>query len=162
MSWCHQEMHLMPCASEPHPGTLCLPILGFLSTLQEGREILKQEMIRMPSLVLACKPALCFFLLCPSGSCRLCGPSSWTLFPWTILLGLGCQACPDPWLVLTPLGLQSAGHSSPHCWPRGSSWTRSGSWLHPLAASFPELTGVSSGHLLFYRMWEQTRPNCLK
>ena len=136
------------------------PILGLLSALQEG-EILKQEMIRTPSSMLAHKLALCFLMPCPSGSCRPWGPWSRILFLWTILLGLGCQACSDPWLVLTPLGLQSVGRSSPHCWPQGSSWTCSASWPHPLAASCLVLTGVSDGHLLSYRMWDQTR-NCLK
>lgn len=68
----------------------------------------EQEMIRMSSLMLAHKLALCFLMPGPSGSCRLRGLWSQILVsdgPVDHPPGLRGQACSDSWLVLTPLCL---------------------------------------------------------
>lgn len=72
----------------------------------------EQKMIRMSSLMLAYKLALCFLTPGPSGSCRLWGLWSQILFLWTILLVSGARPALILglfwllfvfWLLLSPL-----------------------------------------------------------
>ena len=160
---CHDvsERYIWSLCLCTHPGTLFSPIVGSLSTLQEGGEIPRQGMIRAPSLVLAWKLALCLFQPLPLWSLQ-------TLWAPT-LDTLPRDHSPGPWApgVLGPLTCSDSPWP-PACGPLLSPLLTTGLkpdslWLLTTpAASSPELTGVSSGHLPCYRMWEQTRPNCLK
>ena len=80
----------------------------------------------------------CFVPVVPA----LHAPWCQRLFLQIVFLCLGCQACPDLWIILTPLYLSYAGCSSPHRWPQGSSWICSGSWSHLMAGDCLVLTGT--------------------